>query len=362
MASKRSATVQRVRARHAARRGKVAAPVVPPTLKDVAARVGVSINTVSRSLRAPQTVRPELRRRIEAVLDEINYVPNRLAGGLAGAHTGVVGVIVTSLYYSEFAAIIEAMQVELASAGLHVMIGNSRYDPDEELRLVRAMLSWRPAAIAIVGTDHHPRAREILANSGKPVIEIWDCADRVIDSGVGMDHRAVGAMQAEHLIDQGCRRLAFVGALRPHDQRAQKRLQGAQEAVRKRRVRAMLVATDEAGGHPDLGERLMQRALASEPAIDGVVCNSDVIAFGAVRALMRAGKRIPEDIALIGFGDNVASTCVTPPVSTIAPPRVDIGQRAARLILARIDGSPAEKLVLTPNLIARASSQRANRR
>ena len=135
-------------------------------------------------MRAPHTVRPELRRRIEAVLDEVNYVPNRLAGGLAGAHTAVVGVIISSLYYSEFAAIIDAMQMELASAGLQVMIGNSRYDPDEEWRLVQAMLSWRPAAIAIVGTDHHPRARELLVNSGRPVIEIWDCGDSVIDSGV----------------------------------------------------------------------------------------------------------------------------------------------------------------------------------
>ena len=348
-----------------ARRGGSRHPVKasgPATLKDVAERVGVSINTVSRSMRAPQTVRPQLRRRIEAVLEEVGYVPNRLAGGLAGAHTGVVGVIVTSLYYSEFAAIIDTMQMELSNAGLHVMIGNSRYEPDEEWRLVQAMLSWRPAAIAIVGTDHHPRARELLANSGKPVIEIWDCGDAVLDSGVGMDHRVVGAMQVGHLIDQGCRRLAFVGGMRIHDQRALKRLEGAQDTVRKRRLRAMLVATEPTGGHPDLGERLMRDLLAEHPDIDGVVCNSDVMAFGAMRALKSAGRRIPDDVAVMGFGENVASTCVTPPLSTIAPPRVDIGRRAARMILARIDGEGAERLVLTPQLVARASSLRTGPR
>jgi LacI family transcriptional regulator, gluconate utilization system Gnt-I transcriptional repressor len=362
MPTKRSAIARRARHAPVRRAPKPSAIIGTPTLKDVATRVGVSINTVSRSLRAPQTVRPELRRRIEAVLDEINYVPNRLAGGLAGAHTGVVGVIVTSLFYSEFAAIIEAMQTELASAGLHVMIGNSRYDPDEELRVVRAMLSWRPAAIAIVGTDHHPRAREILASAGTPVVEIWDCADALIDSGVGMDHRAVGAMQAEHLLDQGCRRMAFIGAVRTHDQRAQKRLQGAKDAIKRRRARALIIATEATGGHPDVGDRLMQRAFDEDAALDGVICNSDIIAFGALRTLARAKRRIPEDIAIIGFGDNAASTCVSPPVSTIAPPRDDIGRRAARLMLARIDGDDAKREIVAPELIVRASSRRSARR
>ena len=153
------------------------------TLADVAARAGVSLNTVSRALRAPHTVRPPLRRRIEEVLDELNYVPNRLAGGLAGSQTGVVGVILTSLFFSEFAAVVDTLQAELAAAGFSVMLGNSRYDPEEELRLVRAMLSWRPAAMALVGIDRHPRAAELLQSAGIPVIEVWDMAGVAVIGG-----------------------------------------------------------------------------------------------------------------------------------------------------------------------------------
>ncbi|MFN0164606.1 MAG: LacI family DNA-binding transcriptional regulator [Burkholderiales bacterium] len=338
---------------HARRSGRAT------TLADVAGAVGVSLNTVSRSLRAPQTVRPELRRRIEHMAEQMDYVPNSLAGGLAGAHTGVVGVIVTSLHYSEFAAVIETMQTELGAAGLSLMIGNSRYQPDEELRLVRSMLGWRPAALAIVGTDHHPRARALLKSAGRPVVEIWDCADTLVDSGVGMDHRAIGALQVDHLIRQGCRRLAFVGSAREHDYRAHKRLEGAIAMARQRRCRALLVATEPSIGHPDMGERLLRDVLARDPAIDGVICNGDVIAHGVLRGLRHFGRRVPQDVAVIGFGEHPSNTCLEPALSSIDPPRVDMGRRAAALILGRIDGEAPGRVIVAPQLIVRASSARS---
>lgn len=332
------------------------------TLKDVALRVGVSLNTVSRSLRAPHTVRLELRQRIQSVLDELNYVPNRLAGGLAGSHTGVIGVIVTSLHYSEFATIIEAMQERLAEAGLQVMIGNSRYEPDEELRLVRAMLSWRPAAVVIVGTDHHPRARELLALSGKPVIEVWDCADPLVDSGVGMDHRAIGAMQVNHLFEQGCRQLAFVGSLRAHDQRARKRLEGATERARQLRLPPLVEATEAAIGHPAMGDRLLDLALRKDASIDGVICNSDVVAHGVLMGLRRQQRKVPDEVAVVGFGENPSNACIQPQLTSVSPPRFEIGYRTADLILKRMDGMPPERILITPELVVRASSHRKGER
>ena len=329
------------------------------TLKDVALRVGVSLNTVSRSLRAPHTVRPELRQRIQVALDELNYLPNRLAGGLAGSGTSVVGMVVTSLHYSEFASIIDSMQLRLAQAGLQLMIGNSHYEPEEELRLVRSMLSWRPAAVVIVGTDHHPRARALLAESGKPVVEIWDCADPLIDSGVGMDHRAIGVMQVDHLHAQGCRRLAFVGSLRAHDQRAHKRLEGALQRASQLQLHPLAVATEPAMGNPEMGARLAGRVLADDPSIDAIICNGDVVAHGVLQGLRQRKLRVPQDVAVIGFGENPSNACLEPPLTSINPPRVEIGRRTAELILKRHDGLPAERILIAPELIVRRSSQRS---
>ncbi len=336
-----------------------AAPTARRTvrLKEVAARAGVSINTVSRAIRAPATVRPELRRHIEAVLDELDYVPNRLAGGLASAHTGVVGVVVTSLLYSEFAAMIEGLQGGLARGGLSTMLANSHYRPEEELRLVRTMLSWRPAAMALIGIDHHPRVPELLLHAGIPVVELWETGDVAIDSVVGMDHAGVGRAQAGHLLEQGYRRIAFVGGVRPHDHRAQRRRDGCVALLAERGCEP-LVMTAAKGGTADLGETLLDRLLQKAPDIDGIVCNSDVIAFGVLRGLIRRGRRVPEQVGVIGFGDNEAAACMQPPLSTMRPPRAEIGQAAAAAVLTRIEGGPAIRRVFTAELIARSSTAR----
>jgi LacI family gluconate utilization system Gnt-I transcriptional repressor len=325
------------------------------TLADVAARAGVSLNTVSRALRAPHTVRPPLRRQIEQVLDELNYVPNRLAGGLAGSHTGVVGVILTSLFFSEFAAVVDTLQAELADAGFNVMLGNSRYDPEEELRLVRAMLSWRPAAMALVGIDRHPRAALLLRSAGIPVIEIWDVAGDAVDSTVGMDHAAIGAMQTRHLLACGYRRPAFIGCVREHDYRAKKRLTGY-EAVVGAEGLMPLALTEPTGGHPDLGERLALRALAEHAEIDALVCNSDIIAMGALRCLR---GRVPGAVGVIGFGDNEAGACLTPTLSSVRPPRAEIGRRAAAVIAGRIAGDRSSRHLFEAELVIRQSTARS---
>lgn len=348
--AKKTAIATALKAVPAAVQGRV-------TLADVAAQVGVSVNTVSRSLRAPQTVRLSLRQRIGDIIDELNYVPNRLAGGLAGSHSGLVGVIVTSLFNSEFALILDTLQQDLAARGMQVMIGNSAYDPDEELRLVRAMLSWRPAAIAIVGTNHHARAGELLRQANVPIVELWDATDAAIDTVIGMDHRRIGRDQCRHLVDGGCARLAYVGSVRTHDYRAQKRLAGVQDFARRNLGRKVAVEISNEPGNPSLGARLVQALLAREPLVDGIICNSDVIALGVLNALRQGCRRVPDDVSVIGFGDNDAGECVEPALTTIRPPRVEIGRLAARAILSRIEGGPVQRLCLDAELVVRGTTR-----
>ncbi|MBB6510295.1 LacI family gluconate utilization system Gnt-I transcriptional repressor [Rhizobium soli] len=329
-----------------------------PTLASIADRVGVSVNTVSRALRAPNTVRVELRKRINVAMEELNYVPNRLAGGLSGTRTDIVGVVVTSLYYSEFASIIDTLQSSLLEHDLQVMLANTRYNPDQEMKLVRSILSWRPAAVAIIGIDHPPKVVELLKSSGIPIIEMWDTSGPVIDTAIGFDHQAVGAAQARHLIDRGYRKLAFVGSLRENDRRARKRLFGLETEAVKAGIAPVVTCTEPIGGSPDLGEKLALDLLQTHPGIDAIVCNSDVVAFGVMRGLRKLGKRVPEDIGVMAFGDNEAAACITPPLTTIRPDRERIGRLTADAIVARINGGEPQTTIVDWKLVARQSTQR----
>ncbi|MGK6317481.1 LacI family DNA-binding transcriptional regulator [Neorhizobium sp. DT-125] len=329
-----------------------------PTLASIAERVGVSVNTVSRALRAPNTVRIELRRRINAAMEELNYVPNRLAGGLSGTRSDIVGVVVTSLYYSEFASIIDSLQSALLEHDLQVMLANTRYDADQELRLVRSLLSWRPAAVAIIGVDHPPKVVELLKASGIPIIEMWDTGGAIIDTAVGFDHTRVGAAQADHLIAQGYRRLAFVGSVRENDKRAQKRLSGLEAAAAAAGLPEIVKYTAQQGGSPELGEGLTIELMERNSEIDAIACNSDVVAFGVLRALNKLGKRVPEDIGVMAFGDNEAAACVSPSLSTIRPDRERIGKLTAEAIVARINDAKPNTTVVDWQLIVRESTRR----
>jgi LacI family gluconate utilization system Gnt-I transcriptional repressor len=172
-----------------------------------------------------------------------------------------------------------------------------------------------------------------------------------------MDHAAIGAAQTRHVLAQGYRHPAFIGCVRVHDYRAHKRLAGYRAAVKKAGLEPVWL-TEPTGGHPDLGERLAVQVLDRHPEIDALICNSDIIAMGALRGLR---GRVPGEIGVIGFGDNEAGACLTPSLTSIRPPRAEIGRRAAAVIAARIAGEPASHHLFEAELALRQSTVRSPR-
>jgi ferredoxin len=199
---------------------------------------------------------------------------------------------------------------------------------------------------------------ELLMASGIPIIEMWDTGGAVIDTAVGFDHAQVGFAQAQHLIEQGYRRIAFLGSVRDNDKRAQKRLSGVQAAAAEAGLPEIVRHTTQQNGSPELGQRLAADLLKDHPEIDAIVCNSDVVAFGVLNEARRLGRRIPEDIGVIAFGDNEAASCVAPSLTTIKPDREQIGRATADAIISRIDGAESETTTVEWRLIVRESTRR----
>lgn len=327
------------------------------TMSDVARVAEVSPSTVSLYLRTPAAVSAELRSRIQRSIDSLRYVPNRMAGSLAAARTHVVGVIVPSLVNSFFAETVSALESALMAGGYQLLIGHTDYDPAREEELVRTFLSWSPSAIVLTGLGHSRATRQMLESSSIPVVEMWEIGPHPIDMMVGFSHANVGRAQTRHLIDCGCRDIAFIGARLDADSRAAQRAQGYCDVLNShsglRPPEIVLCDTQSASAAvAAFGALLRQR-----PGLDGIVLSNDILALGVFMEAGRRGIAVPGQIRMIGFGGLDFTSEAVADLSTIVPPRREIGEAAARMLLARFDNSlTADQIALDPVLMVRSST------
>ena len=327
------------------------------TMSDVARIAEVSPSTVSLFLRDPEAVSERRRLRIRRAIDTLRYVPNRMAGSLAAASTQVVGVIVPSLVNSFFSETVSTLQTALMARGYQILIGHTSYDPAREEELVRTFLSWSPSGIVLTGLGHSRATRQMLESSSVPVVEMWETGPQPIDLMVGFSHADVGRLQARHLIERGCRAIAFLGAELGRDARAAQRAQGYSDVLNSHSGQAPpeIVAADAQTA--SAGALAFAALHDRRPELDGVVFSNDILALGALTEAQRRGIAIPEQMRMIGFGGLDYTSQHVADLSTIVPPQREIGDHAAALLLARIEDRPCPtRITLDPVPVFRRST------
>lgn len=315
------------------------------TLQDVAAAVGTSPITVSRALKTPEKVSADLRARIEEAVRRLGYLPNRPASLLASKRSETVSVIVPAFSNIVFADVIRALYDVLAPAGYQVLLGNARYSPVEEEKLVATFLQHGPDGMIVTGLDQTDYARRLLADAGIPVVQIMETGPGAIDMNVGFSHQHAGHDMTRYLIDKGRRRVGFIGARM--DPRSQRRMAGYRQAMEAAGLDWQpLSATTPAPSSVGLGAILLRDLLARVPDLDAVFCNNDDLAMGAIFECQRAGIAVPERLAIAGFNDLEPAACVNPALTTVMTPRYEMGRLAADLLLeAMAGGAPAARSV-----------------
>ncbi|WP_460450037.1 LacI family DNA-binding transcriptional regulator [Alsobacter sp. SYSU BS001988] len=310
-------------------------------MSDVARLADVSPATVSRALRQPQMVSASVRARIAEAIERLSYRPNLMAGALASARSATVAVIIPSMINSFFAATVDALEEGLRGSGLQLMIGNSRYSPETEEQLVLSFLAWSPAAIVLTGRRHTKRTVKALLDSALPVFEMWELSDHPIDEIIGFSQSAIGAAVVRHFAERGARRLGFVGAMMDLDYRAADRRTGFVEAAVQAGFAPPAEARIDGPASASAGAAAFGRLLDGAPEVDAVFFTNDALALGGLFEAQRRGLTTPQRIKLCGFGDlDFASAC-EPPLTTVRPPRQQIGAKIAELLRARIAGAEA---------------------
>lgn len=305
------------------------------TVRDVARLAGVAPITVSRVLNTPAQVSPDVRQKVLEVIQKTGYVPNRMAGGLASSRSRLVAAVVPSTVMSVFMPTIEALNETLFDAGYQLMLGQSDYSAEREEALLEAIVGRRPDGIFLTGILRPSQGRTRLLASGIPVVETWDLTPTPIDMLVGFSHADIGAEVARFLIDKGRRKLALIRAA---DERAERRAGAFAEVVKRAGLGAVETVNVGASRSLRSGREALGRLMEQAPDVDAIFCSSDLLALGVATEARVRGIHIPDDLALMGFGDVSFAADMAPALSTVRINGAEMGRLAARCLIDRAEG------------------------
>lgn len=325
-----------------------------PTLDDVAAQAGVSAATVSRYVNNPGVVAPATAERIRAAIAATGYIPNLLASGMASNKSKLVAVLIPHLTDSIFNDTIEAMVAEISAAGMMVMLGITGVSAARTDELIRGALSRRVDAIISTG-PLDPATLELVRRSPALFIQIWELPQDPAGIAVGFSHEAAGRDIARFLVSRGYRRPHLITA------------EGARAAVRRD---AFLAEWQVLNGGPvgqasvDIPSRFghARRAFADLRRLDElpdvVVCGSDYLAQGLIVEAQAAGLRVPDDLAVMGFGNSSVAGEMRPTVTTVDVDGTRIAREAIAAIRRHGEGQPQpeRRVDVGFRLIARESA------
>ncbi|PZF97992.1 LacI family DNA-binding transcriptional regulator [Micromonospora deserti] len=329
-----------------------------PTLEAVARRAGVSRATVSRVVNGSTTVAEPIREAVRRAVAELGYVPNLAARSLVTQRTDSIALVMpeaaTRVFSDDqvFPGIIRGVSQELEAADkqLVLMLAGSPAGHDRVERYTTGRHVDGVLFASLHGADPLPGR---LARLGIPVV----CSGRPLGDSpvpyVDVDHVGGVTAAVRHLVDSGRRRIATIAG--PQDMVAGiERLTGYRETVAAAGLAERVAAGDFTR---ESGAAAMRRLLAEHPDLDAVFAASDLMAHAALRALREAGRRVPEDVAVVGFDDIETAAYTEPPLTTVRQPIQEIGREMTRQLLRLAAGEPVEPAVILPTeLIVRESA------
>lgn len=313
------------------------------TMATVGRLAGVSQVTVSRALSDPAKVSPETLVRIREAIDLTGFVPNALAGALASRKSMLISALVPSITNIIYSSMVRAFSEEMRARGYQILLSETGFGAEDEEKMIALHLSRQPDAMMLTGIHHSQRARRALLGAGIPVVELWDITQSPIDICVGFSHEETGHTVADFVCGQDYRAAAVIHA---GDERALRRKTAFIERYQARTGRSVTDIDLRTPASLGQGRRGLSLLLDRETFRHGAIfCSSDLLAHGVITEAQVRGLRIPEDLAVIGFGDQEFAAHVAPSITTIRVDREALGRQAAQALLARLQGQRAERPV-----------------
>jgi LacI family transcriptional regulator len=328
-----------------------------PTINDIARRAGLSKASVSRALNGKQDVDPETRERVLKLAAQMGYVASASARALSNGRSSSLGLLVPTLTWPWILEVLRGVAEEIERSGYSLILYTTSGGEDSEREFMAQVV---PAGavdglvlvIPLGMLDYIER----LAKGGLPIVAVDDRGHYPDLPTVATTNIEGGRAATSHLIDQGRKRIAMLNG--PHDFGCNRdRLEGYKSALQQAGLRFDPGRVMDSDFKETGGASAMAALLEADPRLDAVFVANDVMAFGAMRAIRNAGRRVPDDVAVVGFDDIPASAMTHPPLTTVRQPLYEMGRTAASMVMAAVRGeSIAKRIELPTSLVIRDSS------
>jgi len=329
------------------------------TIREVAEKAGVSVTTVSHVVNKTRFVSEEVRERVVAAMKDLNYRPNALARSLRRGETHTLGLILPDSSNPFFAEVGHAIEAAAFERGYSVILCNTENNLEKERLYTEVLEKNQVDGMIFVAAGVNREAILQIVRNGLPLIVVdRDMGALELDT-VATDHHFGGMAATQHLLESGHRTIACITG--PSDVTpSAERVTGYRDALLQAGIPVDETLIMRGDFHAASGYAAAMDILQREARPSAIFVCNDMMAIGAIRAANQLGLRIPEDVSIVGFDDIELALYITPPLTTVAQPKQEIGQLTVELVLERIrrPAIEARRKVLSPRLVIRDSTRR----
>lgn len=336
----------------------------PVTIKEIARMLNISKSTVSRALGGSPDIHPDTKKKILELAGELKYEPNALALHLKKQKTNTIGVIVPETINRFFARAVAGVQKRAEMAGLNVMICQSNESYISEKKNLQSLVSSRIDGLVVsisLETDGSEHFQSLLER-GIPLVFFDRICEDLDVSQVYTNNYEIAAEGTEHLVQQGCRRIAFISGPQ-HLYNSRNRLKGYVDVLTKHGLPVQQSYIIHSAYRSEKVEEYTEYLLGLPQPPDGIFAINDYAAIEMIHIMKKRGIRIPQDIAVLGFNNENICRFIDPPLSSIDHPAAEMGAAAAELLINQIHHPEMrpEKRIVKSKLVVRQSSLKSGK-
>jgi LacI family transcriptional regulator len=328
------------------------------TMKDIAEKAGVSVNTVSRVLNNKPDISKQTRENVLRIAKELGYIKNITASSLRNNQTKIVGVILEDITNLFFAEVMKGMEAAARKYGYQLLLMNTQTDAKKQREAIQTLLERRVEGILITPTEDGLSDFERLSHINVPVVIVGRHIERLQLDEIHSDEVKGGYLATKHLLSKGRKKILLINSI-PENSAARMREEGYRKALREANVHLPEdYITVSSEPNMEAGYHAVFKAIEKKLDFDGIFCYNDMFAFGAMRALEELGKRVPQDVAVVGYDDVAFASYYRPTLTTIRINKFGMGFEAFKLLLQKLSGrrKKLKRVVLDVELIARESA------